>query len=165
VCRDKSADRRTYEHIEDFGYGKGYSYADPYWARLLRGLDALRRKKNMVTVLLAHTESKTHEDPVHGAYDKWVTKLHKRANALIHEWADIVGFAEIERTPLVKEGKRDVKTVRATGRRVLSLEDSGGFAAKNRYGLPPRIPLDYAGLCAEITKSFETASQKNAKAL
>jgi hypothetical protein len=160
VCRDRSTSNRTYDHIEDFGYAKGYTYADVYWTCILRSLDALRREKRMVTILLAHTESKTLEDPVHGAYDKWVTKVHKRANALIHEWADIVGFAEIERTPQVKEGKRDVKTVKTTGRRVLCLEDSGGFIAKNRYGLPPRIELDYSALRAEIAKSFGVAGEK-----
>jgi hypothetical protein len=159
VCQQKSTDKKTYEHIEDFGYGKGYTFADPYWTRILRGLDTLRREKKMTTVLLAHAESRIIEDPVVGAYDRWVTKLHKRGNALIHEWADLVGFAQIERSPRTKEGARgrEVKTSTTTGKRILSLEDTGGFIAKNRFSLPPRIDLDYETLRAEIIKSFSPA--------
>jgi hypothetical protein len=32
------------DNIEDFGYGKGYKFADEHWRTFLDGLDALRRR-------------------------------------------------------------------------------------------------------------------------
>lgn len=153
VCTRQSSSRNTYRSIEDFGYGKGYIYADPLWAEILRGLDGLRRERGMTTIVLAHSDSKTVEDPILGAYEQIQTKLHKRANALLHEWADIVGYAEIERSVRTDdEGKRDVRVATTTGRRILHLEDRGGFAAKNRYRLPSPLPLEWKTLRAEIQK-------------
>jgi len=158
VCRDQSTDKRTYTSVEDFGYGKGYVYADPYWTRLLKGLDLLRAKRRMVTVLIAHADTKTVNDPVHGAYDVIQTNLHKRANALLHAWADVIGYAEIERHVVTKgdksKGQRETDVARTTGRRILNLEDAGGFIGGNRYGLPPKIDLSWPALRAEIGKSI-----------
>lgn len=157
VCIDQSTDKKTYESIEDFGYGKGYLYADPYWTRLLRGLDILRAKRGMIVVLIAHADTKTVNDPVHGAYDVIQTNLHKRANALLHAWADVIGYAEIERHVTTKgdksKGQREVDVARTTGRRILNLEDSGGFIGGNRYGLPPKIELSWPSLYGEIAKA------------
>lgn len=157
VCRDKSAESksREYRHIEDFGWAKGYTHSDPYWARILKGMDALRGQRKMTTIVLAHTETRTLEDPIHGAYDHIQTKLHKRANALLHEWADVVGYAEIERSVKTDDtGKREMRIATTTGRRVLHLEDRGGFFAKNRYALPSPIEFSYEALRDAIVQAF-----------
>lgn len=164
VCEDKSEGRKQYDSIEDFGFGKGYLHADSYWARILRGLDALRREKGMTTIVLAHAEIKTAEDPVLGSYERFQTKLHKRANALLHEWADIVGYAELERSVRTDdEGKREVRVATATGRRLLHIEDRGGFDAKNRYGLPSPVDFTWAALRGELAKAMAPAKADGAK--
>jgi hypothetical protein len=156
VCADHSEGKKQYESIEDFGYAKGYVYADPYWARLLRGLDALRRDRSMTTVVLAHAETRTVEDAQHGSYEFIQTKLHKRANALLHEWADIVAYAELEQSVRTNDqGKREVRIASVTGRRIMHLESLGGFAAKNRYSLHSPLELDWKALRAEIAKALK----------
>jgi hypothetical protein len=165
VCAEKTEGRKQYDSIEDFGYGKGYTHADPYWAKILRGLDALRRERGMTTVVLAHAEVKTAEDPVLGSYERFQTKLHKRANALLHEWADIVGYAELERSVRTNDdGKREVRVATTTGRRILHLEDRGGFDAKNRYGIPSPIELSWTALRGELTKAMKGAKPETTKA-
>jgi hypothetical protein len=160
-----ASSKKQMESIEDFGYGKGYVHADEHWRDLFAGLDALRRERKMTCVLLAHAEVKTVEDPTLGSFERVQTKLHKRANALAHEWADIVGFAEIEKSARTdSEGKREVRLAIATGRRLLHLEDRGGFDAKNRYALPPCIDLSWDTLRSELVKSIEAAKPANGEA-
>jgi len=146
-------------HIEDFGYGKGYTLADPFWIDFFKALDSLRRK-GMTVLVLCHNEGKLIEDPIHGAYNKWTPKLHKRANALLYEWADVVGFLEVERV-VMKDGDERRPRSTTTGQRILHLEDTGGFVAKNRYDLPIRLMIPkenpYEALRAEIRKAVDGA--------
>ncbi len=159
ACTVNSTDKKTYEHIEDFGYGKGYTYSDPHWIEFFKRLDLLRRKK-MTIVILSHNEVKTVVDPKIGPYDSVSPKLHKRANALMYEWADLVGYLAIERSQLDQEGARGQKmqTSQSLGTRILHLEDTGGFEAKNRYRLPKQIEIPeangYATLRELILKSL-----------
>lgn len=165
ICKRNSEGRKVYENIESFGYGKGYLFADPLWTEFFQGLDALRREKGMTVIVLCHSETKTVEDPMIGPYDRITPKLHKRANALLHEWADIEGFLGIERVAIEKEGSkgRKMSTATATGRRMLYLEDRGGFSAKNRYSLPSQIEIPanepFAALRNEIAKRLSPAKE------
>lgn len=168
VCRLKSEGKKNYDHIEEFGYGKGYLYADELWKEFFRGLDALRRERNMTVIVLCHNEVKTIEDPQIGPYDRITPKLHKRANALLHEWADIVGYLAIERTSIEKEDAkgRTLTTSAVTGRRILYLEDRGGFTAKNRFRLPAKIEIPeaepFSALRNELIKRLTAASKEAA---
>ena len=152
--------KKRYENIEDFGYGKGYVYADRLWIEFFHALDALRRDRLMTIIVLSHNESRVVEDPIHGPYERISPKLHKRGNALLHEWADVVGYLDIERSIRELEGARGrkMRVAAETGRRFLLLEDQGGFVAKNRYGLPVRIEIprkgSYQVLRLEIVKAL-----------
>ena len=160
MCRRMSeGGRKTYEHVEDFGYQKGYLFADREWTQLFHALDAIRRDPGMMIVVLSHNESKTFEDPVIGPYDRVTPKLHKRANALLYEWADIVGYLEIQRATIEKEGakSRKVRTSATTGTRELFLEDTGAFIAKNRYGLPIRIEVPQANPYTPLREALKSA--------
>jgi len=145
VCVERSG-KTQFQNIEDFGYGKGYTFADPCWIQFFTALDELRRK-GMTVCILSHNEVKTISDPVLSPYDTVQPKLHKRANALLYEWSDVVGYLAVKRASVEKEGARGRKVTTTTlmgGERILHLEDTGGFEAKNRYSLPPSIevPLD-----------------------
>lgn len=162
ACARGSTDRKTLSNIEDFGYGKGYVYADPYWIQLFQALDVLRRDRKMTIVVVSHNERRTVEDPQIGPHDRIAPKLHKRANALMQEWADVVGFLEMEKTAVEKPGKqgRATRTALMTGSRMLHLEDFGTFVAKNRYGLPPTIEIPKEHPYAALRKALLEAMQK-----
>jgi hypothetical protein len=129
-------------NIEAFGYGKGYTLADAHWIKLFKGLDMIRRA-GVTVIVIAHSAMTTVDDPVVGSYSRFAPKLHKRANALLVEWADIVAWLDIERRPVDRgEGPRKTHTTRSVGKRLLHLdEDGGGFQAKNRYGLPSVLEI------------------------
>ncbi len=137
--------RNTLQNIEEAGYGKGYLYADEVWAELLRGFDALH-DAGFIVVLLAHSEVTRFTPPDDEPYDRYDLALHKRARAMIHEWADVVGFAYEKVYTISKtEGKgKTAKTITrggGLGGRFLALERRSTHEAKNRFGLPSEIAL------------------------
>lgn len=136
--------------IEDFGFGKGYVEALSFWRQFMDGITALRNDRDMYVVLIAHSQIVHIEDPLTAAYDSHSLKLHKRAASLVEEFSDVIGFAALK-TMTIDEKKqsfsdKDAKRTRAktTGERQLHVSPSPAFAAKNRYNLPPVMPLDWS---------------------
>ncbi len=150
------------ENIEDFGYGKGYTKADIAWREFFQALDDLQ-DRGMTIIVLCHNEGRMIEDPQIGAYTHFTPKLHKRANALLTEWADIIGYLDTERVAVDKGDKRETRTSQSTGQRVLYLEDMGAFVAKNRYDLPPMIQIPkerpYQAFRNELIKAIEASKE------
>lgn len=122
--------------IADIGYGKGYAAAMLHWLRFLDGLKMLR-EKGMAIILIAHSEIKQFDPPDADSYSRYQLKLHKDAGAKLIEWADAVLFANY-RVYATKEGKGV-----GSGERVVYTEERPAWLAKNRYGLPLEIPLDF----------------------
>lgn len=143
--------RHGWASIETPSYGKGYLAANEVWNEALSGFDALRAK-GMSTILLAHSEIKLFQDPAIDHYDRYQLKLQKRAAELVQEWGDAVLFA----TYMVDIKKTDTgfgrKTVRGegSGERMIWTEERPSHYAKNRYNLPPQIPMSYPALVEKI---------------
>lgn len=76
VCAD-----RQVATIEDIGYGKGYTFAIQHWRDVLDGLTALRERRGMTVVLIAHARIERFENPETEAYDRYVPRLHKTGSA------------------------------------------------------------------------------------
>lgn len=138
--------------IEDIPYGKGYVEAAPLWREVLDGLNALRTERSMAVILIAHSEIKRFEAPDSEPFDRYQIKLHKSANALMREWADIIGFAHHE-TAIKKENtgfnNQRARGV-ATGRRLLRVVETPACVAKNRYSLPDVIDLTWPALLSAM---------------
>jgi hypothetical protein len=146
------------ESIEAIPYGKGYQEALTYWRRILDQLNSLRAK-GMAVILVAHTEVKRFDAPDSDAFDRYQIKLHKGAGALVVEWADVVGFAQIE-TAIKKESTGFSNRTRgvATGRRVLRVSETPAYLAKNRYSLPDPLPLDWQAFLAAFQTNPNSAA-------
>ena len=86
-------------------------------------------------------------------YDRYILKLTKHAGAVVQEWADVVGFASDE----VSIRKTDVgfnkETRRAVsrGERKLFVSRTPSYDAKNRFGMPDSIPLNWSAFVDAIT--------------
>lgn len=135
------------EHIDDIGYQKGYGVALDYWREVLEGLNALRLKKGMAIIILAHHEIKRFEPPDMEAYDRYQIKLHKNSAPLLREWADIIGFANYKvLTKVTGKDFNDKEQYRALSgdERILHLTDQPTHAAGNRFSLPASIPFSWA---------------------
>ncbi len=147
--------KNNWENIESPGFGRGYVDATATWREFLDRLDMLRAR-GMAVICLSHSEVKRFDPPDSEAYDRYQIKLQKQASAIVYEWADIVGFAQHETIVhkdkpaggFAKEGRaRGV----STGRRLLRVVEKPAYVAKNRYGMPDTIPLDWNALVAALT--------------
>ncbi len=156
---DAVCEGTKHNHIESWGYGKGYSFADPLWIDFFRALDVLM-EQGMTIIVLCHSEEKMVDDPTVGSYLRSQPKLHKRAMALMKEWCDLIGFLQIERMPrdVGASGKKETRTSITTGQRLLHVSDNGAVVAKNRYDLegPIMIPKvkPYQALRLELMKAM-----------
>lgn len=131
--------------IEDFGYGKGYTMLAEEWGKLLNKLSELT-DVGINVVLTAHAQIKKFEQPDElGAYDRWELKLEKKTAPLTKEWADMVLFANYK-TMVVNvdnQGAAKGKNKAQGGQRVMFTTHHPAWDAKNRYGLPEEIPMDF----------------------
>jgi hypothetical protein len=135
--------------IEDAGYGKGYVAALDAWRVLLARLEALRTKRGMNVVFLAHSWVKPFKNPEGEDFDRYELKLHAKAGGLLKEWADCVLFTRHE-TFVDKDNK--TKRVRgvSTGARVMHTTRTAAYDAKNRYSLPETLPLEWDAFAAAV---------------
>jgi len=124
------------------GYGKGYVAALDEWRVFLHALDMLRNKAGMEVILIAHSTLKTTKNPEGNDYERYQLSIHGKAADAIKQWADILLFAQYKTFTFEQNGRTKGKD--AAGARVVQTERRAAFDAKNRYGLKPELPLDYA---------------------
>ena len=133
--------------LADFSWGGGTRCSFRV-AHLPQGHGADPRQ-GVNIILIAHEHRKSFSDPELGSFEMYRPKLQEKAWALTNEWCDAVLFAQFDQALLEKDGQRARAIV--SGRRVLRTQRGTGYVAKNRYGLPETIDLDW--------KTLKTAAQ------
>ena len=129
--------------IESFGYGKGYTMLAEEWYRLMIALDGCIEKGINVT-LIAHAKQRKIELPEQtGAFDHWEMKLSKQVAPILKEWADLLLFCNYK-TFVVTTDNNSKKA--QGGKRVMYTSHNPVYDAKNRYGLPEELDLDFKGI-------------------
>lgn len=153
LCIDALCSAHGKKGIEDFGYGNGYVYEKEDFGRFLNLLEEVI-DAGINVVLTAHAILRKFEQPDEmGSYDRWELKLGKKTTNLIaplvKEWADMVLFANYKTLSVAvdKDGK---KHKAQGGKRVMYTTHHPCWDAKNRYGLPEEIPMDYEQIRAII---------------
>ncbi len=152
LCVRHICDKAQLGGLEDFGYGKGYVYLQEEFARLLQLLTDLAEGRGVNVLLTAHAAMRKFEQPQEmGAYDRWELKLSKKVAPLVKEWADLLLFANYEVITLTDtNSKRKTAT---GGERVMFATHHPCWDAKNRHGLPDKLPFAWAA----IAQIFEAA--------
>ncbi|MBN1518161.1 ATP-binding protein [Candidatus Sumerlaeota bacterium] len=146
--------------IEDFGYGKGYTYLAESFGKFLNFLNEVR-DKGVNVVLLAHAQMRKFEQPDEtGAYDRWELKLSKKCVPLVKEWADMVLFANYKTLVVEVDGKKKAQG----GQRVMHVNHHPCWDAKNRHGLPDELPFEYGKIAHLFTVSVQTPASAPAPA-
>lgn len=146
LCIADLCARNAKNGIEDFGYGKGWEYEKESIGKFLNKLTEVINAGINVT-LTAHAALRKFEQPDEmGSYDRWEMKLGSKTtnkiSPLIKEWADIVLFCNYK-TLVVQTDKEGKKHKAQGNRRVMYTQHHPCWDAKNRYGLPEEIPMDY----------------------
>ena len=133
--------------IEDFGWGKGYTYVQEEIGHLLNSLSELV-DIGINVVLTAHAQIKKFEQPDEmGAYDRYELKLGQKTSSktapLVKEWADMVLFANYKTFIMTTD---DGKKKAQGGERVIYTNHRPAWDAKNRHGLPDQLPFDFGSI-------------------
>lgn len=144
--------------VEDFGYGNGYTYIAEEWGRFLNLLQDVIDIANINVLLTAHAIIRKFEQPNEmGAYDRYELKLGKKTTGqtapITKEWADMVLFANYKIFS-IQADEKGKKHKAQGGQRVMYTTHHPCWDAKNRFGLPEELPLDYSA----IAYIFETQS-------
>lgn len=138
--------------IESLGYGKGYVEATYIWRDFLDLIKRLRDERSILTIMTAHSSIVKVDDPSMPAYDTRDLKLHKKASALVEEFADVILYATTQTTMITEKEGFDSTRNRAitTGERIMHTVGQPAFLAKNRYSLPSPLPLTWDAFSAAM---------------
>ena len=149
LCIDHILAKYQQSSIEGFGYGKGYTYVQEEFGRLLNLLEEVVGK-GVNIAMTAHAKMRKFEQPDEmGAYDRWETKLSKGVAPMVKEWADMVLFANYKTYSVAVDDKGKKRKAQG-GSRVMYTSHHPCWDAKNRYGLPEEMPFDYSGIAGII---------------
>ncbi|HWQ42796.1 MAG TPA: ATP-binding protein [Desulfosporosinus sp.] len=145
LCMTEICAKAQKKGIEDFGYGKGYTYLAEEFGRLLNSLEELV-ELGVNVVITAHAQMRKFEQPDEmGSYDRWEMKLQKKTAPLVKEWADMVLFANFK-TYVVNvdsQGAAKGKNKAQGGKRVMYTTHHSCWDAKNRHDLKEELPFDF----------------------
>lgn len=125
------------------GYGKGYTALLEMWRKdLIDRLDKLTAR-GLNVVMLAHAVMRKMENPDDPPYDRWELNLQKKLAPVVRAWADLLLFCNWEVFVVEENGKARAK---GAAKRVMYSQHRPTFDAKNRYGLPERMAMEYSPL-------------------
>jgi len=147
VCAEKE-----WTGIEDIGWGKGYTYLAEKFGKLLDLLgEVVDSGRNVVVV--SHAMCRKFERPdEEGAYDRFELKLTRKVSPLLKEWCDLLLFLDYKTYVQVETDKsgKVTKAKAKGGKRIIRTTHHPCWDAKNRFGLPDEMPLEYDGLAPHI---------------
>lgn len=150
LCITHVCDTNKKNGIEDFGYGKGYTYLEEEFGKLLNLLSEVVGR-GIHVVCTAHAAMRRVELPEEtGAYDHWELKLERKTAALVKEWADMVLFCNYK-TIVISGNNPMEKNKAAGGKRMMHATHTPWWDAKNRHGLPDDMEMDYAAIAPLFT--------------
>lgn len=119
------------------GFGAGFNMALNMMAVLRDKLDLIRQQKKMNIAIICHTVAKKVSDPSALAeYDEHKLALHDKVESLFVDWCSAVLFMRFQ---IQKQDEE--KFAYGSGEKVIMCEKRAGHLSKNRYQLPPEIPV------------------------
>ena len=86
LCIQAVCARAKVNGIEDFGYGKGYTYVKEEFSKLLDALEEVLNAGHNVVVLAHAAITKFEQPDAVGNYDRWGMKTSKQVAPLLQEW-------------------------------------------------------------------------------
>lgn len=158
LCTEALCASKGWKGIEDAGYGKGYIYQAEAFGKLLDKLTNIA-EKGINVGFCAHAQLRKIEAPEEtGAYDHWEMKLAKRVGPMVKEWADLLIFMNYK-IMVIKGNNPMEKNHVAGGKRVMYTTHNPVWDAKNRFGLPEELPLEYESIREVFERSAKAAPE------
>ena len=99
-----------------------------------------------------------------GSYDRYELKLKQAKNGnncqLVKEWADLILFCNY-REFLVADKSTGKKKATGGKERIMYTEHAAAWDAKNRFGLPEVLPLDFEPIAHLFSEDHEQPKQQS----
>lgn len=147
LCHEHVCARDYKNEWGDKGFGsfqKGYDTSITDWLILLQKLEALKTRGKR-TVLLSHTQVKTHKNPLGADFDRYVADCHPKTWAATCKWADFVFFGNFKSITEVRQETGNIAKDKGKGiggtDRVIYTQQCDAYTAKNRGGMPSEIAI------------------------
>ncbi|MEP3248077.1 MAG: ATP-binding protein [Sneathiella sp.] len=153
LLQSYTARKSGHASIEDAGYGKGYIDAKRHFEELyLGGINYLNVEKSMTIMQVAHSSVVKFDSPDVDPYNRYEIKMHKHTSNLLQEHSDCILFANYKIATTKTDVGFNKKQNRAvgTGERILQTNDRPTHLAKNRYGMPDQIPMEWTAIAENI---------------
>ena len=151
--------------IEGFDYGKGWEYEAEEIGRFLDKTERLIQAGINVALLCHAITRKTSLPEINSDFDHWELKLgNKTTNKiapLLKEWSDITLFLAFQ-THVIATDDKGKKHKATACNRVMYTTKTAWWDAKNRFGLPEMLPLEYASIVRLRCTSCRTCSESTA---
>lgn len=149
LCIEFITSNANKKSITEFGYGEGFIKLEEEYGRFLNKLSDLV-EIGINVVLTAHAKITKFEQPDEmGAYDRWELKLGNKTTAktapLTKEWADMVLFCNYKTLSVATDDKGK-KFKGQGGKRVMYTTHHPAWDAKNRFGLPDELDMNFASI-------------------
>lgn len=135
--------------IEGMNYGKGWEYEKEMIGRFLDSTDRLTAAGVNIVLLCHAITRKTTLPEEMEEYDHWELKLgNKTTNKiapLLKEWSDMTLFLAFQ-THIEAMDDKGKKHKATSCQRVMYTTKTAWWDAKNRFGLPDRLPLAWESI-------------------
>lgn len=143
LCTDYICNKYRKANIEDFGFGKGYTYLSEEFGNFLQLLSKLI-DVGINPCIIAHGKPRKYELPEEqGQFDRWEMKLSKQCAPLVKEWCDVLLFCNYKTFVITTENN----TKKASGgKRVMYTTHNPCWDAKNRFNLADELDLSFSSI-------------------
>jgi len=159
-CVDYLCQKFHKANIEDWGYGKGYTILQDEMNRFFELLNTLI-DVGINVCIVAHGKPRKYELPEEeGAFDRWELKLTKQVAPLFKEWCDALLFCNYKTYVVTTEN--NVKKAQG-GKRVMYTTHHACWDAKNRFGLPDELELDFKSIAHLFDEDVKEPTQGKTK--
>ncbi len=129
---------RPWTYADYDAFARGFNLAANEFRVLLSMLERMQAERGMHVVLICHAQVKNFQNPAGDDYMRYQLKLGGTLlPSLFKEWCKCVLFANWDDRVRRKSRKA------SSGEAVAYTTRTAAWDAKNRYGLPPQIDLDY----------------------
>ena len=134
------------------GYGKGWTKLAEDWATLLDHLDRIRLKKRLNILFISHARIKRYEPADDSGHDRYTLTMAEKSADVLKKWSDLTLFVKYDTFTVEEDGKVKVK---GGDKRVMYSKFHPCWDAKNRYGLPDKMPFEFEQIAGIFQRNPE----------
>jgi len=132
---------KVINHIEEFGFGKGFDLQLDEFRLLCSKLDEIRLSRGMTIILTSHAQVRPFKNPIGEDFDRYSLRVHEKSAGFLKEWAEVTAFYHFEMSAMSMDGESKAKGA-STGKRLLHTDWQAGWDAKARIPMPPEIVVE-----------------------